>query len=82
MRTYISKCGVSAMLFFGTLSVASHAAIRTVGQPGAPCPNSQYNTIGAAITAASPGDIIAICPALYPEQLVITKPLTPGGHSR
>ncbi len=46
-----------------------------VGQPGAPCVNAQYTTIGAAVSAAKPGDEIDICPALYPEQLVITKPL-------
>ena len=48
----------------------------TVGATGVPCPNAEYTTIGAAITAAASGDIIEICPALYPEQLLITKPLT------
>jgi parallel beta-helix repeat protein len=47
-----------------------------VGQPNTPCPNAQYQTITDAINAANPGDTIQICPALYPEQLVITKPLT------
>jgi len=46
-----------------------------VGKPNTPCPNAQYSTIVAAVSAASPGDEIDICPALYPEQLIITKPL-------
>jgi pectin methylesterase-like acyl-CoA thioesterase len=54
-------------------------AVRVVGQPNTPCPNAQYTTIGAAVTAANPGDVIAICPALYPEQLIIRKPLTLRG---
>ncbi len=46
-----------------------------VGQPSTPCPGATYTTIGAAVTAANPGDEIDICPATYPEQLVITKRL-------
>jgi hypothetical protein len=52
-----------------------------VGQPGTPCPNAQYSTIMAAISAAPAGAEIDICPALYPEQLIITKPLTLRGLS-
>jgi nitrous oxidase accessory protein NosD len=55
------------------------AATLIVGQNGTPCPNPQYATIGAAVSAASPGDVIEICPALYPEQLIITQPLTLRG---
>jgi hypothetical protein len=54
---------------------------RVVGQAGTPCPNAQYTTITAAINAANPGDEIVICPALYDEQLVITKPLKLRGLS-
>ena len=52
---------------------------RIVGQANTPCPNAQYTTIAAAVSAADSGDVIAICPALYPEQLIITKPLTLRG---
>ena len=51
----------------------------TVGTSQSGCPNAQYTTIAAAVTAAAPGDVIEICPALYPEQLVISKPLTLRG---
>lgn len=56
-----------------------NAATLNVGQPNTSCPNAEYTTIGAAVKAAAPGDVIDIWPALYPEQLVITKPLTLRG---
>lgn len=51
----------------------------TVGKSKTGCPNAEYTTIASAVTAAAPGDVIEICPALYPEQLVISKPLTLRG---
>jgi nitrous oxidase accessory protein NosD len=59
----------------------AHAGEKTlkVGKPNTDCPNAEYTTIAAAVTAAAPGDIIEICPALYPEQLIISKPLTLRG---
>lgn len=55
-------------------SVAGHAATLRVGQPKTSCPHAQFTPITAAMNAAEPGDVIEICPALYSEQLVITKP--------
>ena len=49
--------------------------VLVVGQPSTPCPGATYTTIGDAVSAAGPGDEIEICPALYAEQLIITKPL-------
>lgn len=49
--------------------------------PVGPCSSTQYSTIGAAIAAAQPGDTVLVCPGLYPEQLVINKPLTLAGMS-
>lgn len=65
-----------ALLCLGAAATASQAAILTVGQPNTPCVNPKYSTIGAAVAAAFSGDTVAICPALYQEQLTITKPLT------
>ncbi len=59
---------------------ASGATLR-VGQPGTPCPDAAYGAINDAIKAASAGDVIEICPALYAEQLTVTKPLTLRGIS-
>jgi hypothetical protein len=53
-----------------------------VGKAGTPCPDPAYNTIAGAINAAQPGDTIQICPAVYAEQLLITKPLTLQGISQ
>jgi len=59
--------------------VTCSAATLRVGQPGTPCPHAQFPTIGAAVFAAAPNDVIEICPAQYPEQLQIAKPLTLRG---
>lgn len=64
------------VVMLGTSGVA--ATLMVSGNNPA-CSNAPYTTITAAINAAAPGDTIAICPALYPEQLVITKPLTLRG---
>jgi nitrous oxidase accessory protein NosD len=71
-------------LLLGILCTTSAAGawanrVRVVGQSGTPCPDPKYTTITEAVNAASAGDEIAICPGLYPEQLVITKPLTLRG---
>jgi parallel beta-helix repeat protein len=73
-----------ASLLLGMCCVASSAVpgsstIRVVGQSGTACPNAEYTTITDAVNAAAPGDEIDICPALYPEQLTITMPLTLRG---
>jgi parallel beta-helix repeat protein len=39
--------------------------------PGTSCNNPGYRTIQEAVTAASAGDHINVCPGLYPEQVVI-----------
>jgi hypothetical protein len=51
----------------------------TVGKPNTPCPTPGYTTITDAINAAASGDTIEVCPALYPEQLTIMKPITIRG---
>lgn len=65
-----------ALLSLGTCGPVAWGSTLIVGAKNTPCPNATYNTIGAAITAAQSGDVIEICPAVYPEQIVITKPIT------
>lgn len=67
--------------FVGTVCMTVSGSTRTVGKPNTSCPNAQYKSIAAAVNAAAPGDVIAICPAVYPEQLIITIPLTLRGVS-
>jgi hypothetical protein len=70
--------GLTVMFSLASATTLS-AATLVVGKPGTACPSPQYATIGAAVSAASAGDGIEICPAVYPEQLIITKPLTLRG---
>ena len=71
------------------LMVASPAAAATlvVDQDGhataqscdAPA-STPYTSIGAAIAAARPHDVVKVCPGVYAEQLTIAKPLTLRGE--
>jgi nitrous oxidase accessory protein NosD len=76
-----------ALLFLGTFCATTSVAraeerVRIVGQANTPCPNAQYTTIKDAVHVVDPGDVIEICPALYSEQLIITKRLTLRGRTR
>jgi hypothetical protein len=39
--------------------------------PGSSCDNAGYSTIQAAVNAASPGDVINVCPGTYEENVAI-----------
>jgi len=78
VRKNLAHVGL-ALLFLGMFCTKSSAATLRVGHPNTSSPNAHYTTITAALNAAAPGDVIEICPALYPEQLIIAKPLTLRG---
>jgi hypothetical protein len=40
------------------------------------CPTAVYTTINAAVTAATPGETILVCPGTYNENVIINKSLT------
>jgi hypothetical protein len=67
---------IRAALLLGACCPGLWAKTLVVGQANTPCAKTDYTNITAAISAAASGDIIEICPALYAEQLLITKPLT------
>jgi len=71
--------GTGTLLLLLALGTVCSATTRRVGQPNTACPRAQYTTINDAVNAASAGDVIEICPALYAEQLIITMPLTLRG---
>lgn len=57
------------------------AAVPTVSV-GTCLPNyAHFLTISSAVGAIPPGGVIIICPGTYPEQVVISKPLTLRGQS-
>jgi hypothetical protein len=63
---------------------AASAATLIVGPGGVSgprCPSPKYASIQAAVTAASPGDTVFICPGIYAEQVVINKALIVTGPS-
>ena len=80
LRRRLAQIGLT-LSFVGTVCMTVSASTRTVGKPNTSCSNAQYKSITAAVNAAAPGDLIAICPAVYPEQLIITMPLTLRGVS-
>jgi hypothetical protein len=63
---------LSTAALFLLIALSGRAFANTVGtcQPG-----NQYSTIQAAVTAATPGSTVNICPGTYPEQVLITKNL-------
>jgi len=66
---------VTAIFSIG-ISNISWGSTYVVGAPNTPCPGANFSTIGAALNVALAGDTIEVCPATYPEQVVITKPVT------
>jgi len=63
---------LSTAALFMLIALSSRAFAVTVGT----CePGPQYPTIQAAVTAATPGSTVNICPGTYPEQVLITKNL-------
>lgn len=65
----------AGLAFTGLAANPLVAANATVGS----CAVSGYATISAAVAASPAHSIIKICPGVYPEQVVIDKPLTLTG---
>lgn len=65
------------LLSFG--ATHGRAATLTVDDDHMQCPSAGFTSIQAAVTAASPGDKINVCPGTYHEQVMITKSLTIQG---
>jgi parallel beta-helix repeat protein len=70
--------GITAMAQAGTAGAAIPAGAIVVGANAAACSGTtpQFATISAAVTAASAGDTIFVCPGVYNESVSITKSLT------
>ena len=71
---------VFALLISAIVGVGqARAATLTVDDDHAQCPSASFTTIQSAVTAASPGDRINVCPGTYHEQVAVNKPLTISG---
>ena len=67
-----------AVVIAGAASINMAATLTVAVDPNS-CPNANFTTIADAVNTAAPGDQIEICPGVYPQQIVITKPLTLRG---
>jgi hypothetical protein len=49
--------------------------VRVVSGDGTPCTNGShiYTTVGAALSAVHPGDVILVCPGRYTESVTVTQ---------
>jgi hypothetical protein len=57
----------------------NHGHLLTVDDDRVQCPDAGFTSIQAAVTAASPGDRINVCPGTYQEQIRINKRLSIRG---
>lgn len=74
IRIFLMSFFVSASVLVITPGAMAEVAV------GKCRPNLQtYSTISGAVSAVAPGTLILVCPGTYPEQVVITQPLTLRG---
>lgn len=68
------------MLAVLVVLVITHAALAATTSVGTCLPQlKSFSTIQAAVSAASPGGTVAVCPGVYPEQVTVGVPLTLRG---
>ncbi len=63
-------------MLLSTLSFAGTYVAYAAGSTNCDKKLASYQTIQAAVNAVPSGSTIEVCPGLYPEQVVISKPLT------
>jgi parallel beta-helix repeat protein len=70
--------GLGVIVQAGTAGAAVPAGAIVVGADATACSGTtpDFTTISAAVSAASAGDTIFVCPGVYDESVVITKQLT------
>ena len=56
-----------------TLTAAGEVLV--VDDDGVECGNAGFGVISDAVAAAAPGDTVRVCPGVYPERVVVDKPL-------
>jgi hypothetical protein len=75
LQVSLARTSVLVCLFTAVYSTAD-AATWLVDNDGVECPTRDFASIQAAITFASPGDTIEVCPGTYIENLILDRRLT------
>ena len=70
MKRFVSLAVLGAAVFSLSAGSAFGATLQ-VDDDGAQCPNADFTSVQAAVTAASPGDTVKVCPGTYEEQVRI-----------
>jgi hypothetical protein len=70
MKLIMAILLVAATSAYGSTRVVNNSGANTSSPCNSP---SAYSTIGAAITAANPGDTVEVCPGIYTETVYINK---------
>jgi parallel beta-helix repeat protein len=65
-----------ALAFAAADGTATTSAMLVVDRDGVQCANADFSSIQAAVDATEPGDLVRVCPDVYPETVTIDKPLT------
>lgn len=71
--------GGLSLAVLGTSHAASPVWVAPTGVGGGSCATPDFNTISAAVAAASSGDVINVCPGTYAENVTIPVTLTLNG---
>src|SRR5271163_3321403 len=70
---------IMCLLFLSALAAQVPLASATVTNYVGSCASGSYATITAALATTPAPNFVYVCPGTYPEQVVITKPVTLEG---
>jgi len=80
-RTVLLAAVASISLWMAPLpGQATEVTTHVVDDDKAQCAEAGYTSIGAAVTAANPGDLIRVCAGSYPERVAVDKPVVIKGQ--
>ncbi|MFD8999754.1 nitrous oxide reductase family maturation protein NosD [Streptomyces sp. NPDC059582] len=72
-KMVLITAGMAMATAFSAVPSQAAQAVLVVDDNGAQCPGAAFTTIQAAITAASPGDVIRVCAGTYNEVVTVNK---------
>jgi len=79
MRAKLSKSLIAVIFVLASLNPQRLQAVTAVGVGTCVSAILTFTTIQAAVTAIPAGGTVLVCPGVYPEQVLIAKPLTLRG---